>query len=199
MCSISSLFSRGRIIPINFRQLFIAFSGGAKKNVLSTRCVEQTEHALTSYPKNPKIVWRSLIALTNLSSLNEESSMSILGLSVHNYVIGVYVRTGDNAVRQQIMWLFNSFLSWPRSRRKIHESIDSMRWSTAQRSGWFQLNSTMFGVAYFPWVTVMYTSHDLLYNQQQSCIHICHWQSHMTDMFSFLLHIRADFSPVYPS
>ena len=89
--------------------------------------MEQAEHALTSYPKNSKIVWRSLIALTNLSSLNEECSLSILGLSVNNYVIGLYVRTSENGVRQQILWLFNSFLAWPRSRRKIHESPDSMR------------------------------------------------------------------------
>mmetsp|Transcript_22557 Transcript_22557/g.21783 ORF Transcript_22557/g.21783 Transcript_22557/m.21783 type:complete len:454 (+) Transcript_22557:752-2113(+) len=122
-------YPKAEVVQVAGLDAIIVFarSGDAKSTILETSAIVQTEYALSVFPEVDGIVWRVCIAFTCMSTLRQECAVQIMSLNVHNHLVHTYREYDDNnRIKQQILWVLNSFLLWPRSRLLFQQSADCM-------------------------------------------------------------------------
>lgn len=79
--------------------------------------------SVKEYPKNPKIIWRATMILTNIAKFTKSLSIKILekgfiDLFVDNFKYFCYYKL----VRQEILWLISAILEWDICKKSIQAS-----------------------------------------------------------------------------
>ena len=64
-----------------------------------------------------------------MANINQECCISIMGLNVHNFIASIFQTISNNRIKQKVLWLFDAFLSWPRSKTELQLSVDCMRYN----------------------------------------------------------------------
>lgn len=82
---------------------------------------------MTTFIKDPDIIWRGCVVLWKVALFSPEICREVGLLQIHETLAIEYdTYKADPRVQQQVLWLFNSLLTYPKGRRIVHESEVSM-------------------------------------------------------------------------
>ena len=104
------------------------FSADAAQSILETTVMESINHCVVHHPKSPGIIWRAAQALAILSQLRYEVASAVVYLDLHNIIAKLFTYYDEwPLAQQQILWLLNSLLLWPRSSYELKKSEACMK------------------------------------------------------------------------
>jgi hypothetical protein len=96
----------------------------AKGSVKETDVIPVLVKCLEAHKKEVTVMWRVFMALAILASYHSDIAVNITTTNVHEIVIDEYASFKEHPiVQQQALWMFASFVQWPRSQREIHKSL----------------------------------------------------------------------------
>jgi len=105
----------------------------AQSGVKETDIIDVLVRCLTHHSAEPRVAWRACLALSLLASLTGEIATNIVNTGVSLVVIPHYsaAYAVEPIVQQQVLWLFASFLRWPRALLVLHKTPPIMAFLAA--------------------------------------------------------------------
>jgi hypothetical protein len=109
------------------RLLLLQCLADCASSILDTEAIDNVGICVTTFIKDPAIVWRGCVVLWKVALFSGEICREVAMLGLHE-TLAVEFDTykADPRVQQQVLWLFNSLLTFPKGRRVVHESEVSM-------------------------------------------------------------------------
>lgn len=110
-------------------EAIIAFTKNADcpTSLQDTKVIKVCANLLTLFPKQSSIVWRVSLIFSKLALISDEVACQIVDTDVTEVAVGCFHSfNNDCRTRQQIFWMLNALLRWPRSRYGIQTSKQTM-------------------------------------------------------------------------
>ena len=101
----------------------IYYIADCKSTIHDTEIIENLGKCLELYIAEPEVVWRCCLCLYKVGLFTSDICKEVMSLEIHELLAQNYENfVKEPRIQQQILWLYNSMLSFPTGRRKMHES-----------------------------------------------------------------------------
>lgn len=108
--------------------IYFARNSDSKNAIDETTMISCICKLLPNFKSNADVVWRVFLCLHQSCSSKMDIAMELIRYNIHELMVEIYPMHTDPRIQQQIVWLLDIFVTFPRTITRIHISSTCMTW-----------------------------------------------------------------------